>query len=99
MSHAGNYIGREIKPAKPLVDPETVAKAMIKLARHPKPCVHLGSQDRFGRLGHLVSPELTGFIMQKVMSKYFRKAKPVEKSDGNLFAPDYDRTFIHGGFS
>lgn len=99
FSHAGNYIGKEIKPARPMVDPETVAKAMIRLARSPKASVHIGSQDRFGRLGHLVSAELTGFFMEKVMSTYFRKAKPVERSNGNLFAPDYDRTFIHGGFS
>lgn len=99
FEHAGNYIGKEIKPAKPMVDPETVAKAMLKLASRPRSCVHIGTQDRFGRFGHLISPELTGFIMEKVMSGYFKRAKPVEKSDGNLFAPDYDRTFIHGGFS
>ena len=98
-SHAPNYLGKEIKPAKPLVDPEDVAKAMIRLAKHPKPSIHLGSQDRLGRFGHLVSPELTGKIMEKVMRKYFGKAKDVPKSDGNLFAPDYDRTYIHGGYS
>lgn len=98
-SHAANYIGKEIKPAKPLVDPETVALAMIKLAKHPRPSIHLGSQDRLGRFGHLVSPELTGKIMEKVMRLYFSKAKDIPKTDGNVFAPDYDRTYIHGGFS
>lgn len=98
-SHAANYLGKEIKPAKPLVDPETVAQAMIKLAKHPRPSIHLGSQDRFGRLGHLISPELTGKIMERVMRMYLGKAKEVPKSDGNVFAPDYDRTYIHGGFS
>jgi short-subunit dehydrogenase len=99
FSHAANYVGKEIKPAKPLVDPATVARAMLKLARRPRPSIHLGSQDRFGRLGHFISPELTGFFMEKVMRTYFKKAKPVEKSNGNLFAPDYDRTYIHGGLS
>lgn len=98
-SHAANYLGKEIKPAKPLVDPESVAKAMIRLAKNPKPSIHLGSQDRLGRLGHLVSPELTGKIMEKVMRVYFGKAKDVPKSDGNVFSPDYDRTYIHGGYS
>lgn len=98
-SHAANYVGKEIKPAKPLVDPEKMANAMIRLAKHPRPCLHLGSQDRLGRFGHLISPELTGFIMEKVMSKYFKNAKKIERSDGNVFAPDYDRTYIHGGFS
>ncbi len=99
FSHAGNYIGKEIKPAKPLVDPEKVARTMISLARRPRASVHLGVQDRFGRIGHFISSELTGFFMEKTMSTYFKRARPVEKSDGNLFAPDYDRTFIHGDLS
>lgn len=99
FSHAANYVGREIIPPKPLVDPEVAARAMLKMAQRPKSCIHLGVQDRFGRLGHLLSPALTGFLMEKTISKYFGRAKPVEKSDGNVFAPDYDKTYIHGGFS
>lgn len=99
MSHAANYMGKEIKPAKPLVDPATVAEAMLKLARHPKPTLHLGSQDRFGRLGHAIMPNFTGRIMEKVMRTYFQRAKEVPTSDGNLFSPGYDKTYIHGGFS
>jgi short-subunit dehydrogenase len=99
MSHAANYIGKEIKPARPLVDPADVAKAMVRLASHPKDSIHLGSQDRLGRLGHALLPSVTGKIMEKVMRTYFQKAKDIPKSDGNLYAPDYDKTFIHGGFS
>lgn len=98
-SHAANYTGKEIRPAKPLVHPEDMAKALLSLAKIPRPSIHLGVQDRLGRFGHFVSTELTGAIMDFVMRTYFKKAKKVDKSDGNLFAPDYDRTFIHGGFS
>lgn len=98
-SHAANYVGKEIKPAKPLVQPEEMAKAILSLAKNPKPSIHLGVQDRLGRFGHMISTELTGAIMDFVMRSYFKKARKVDKSDGNLFAPDYDRTFIHGGFS
>jgi short-subunit dehydrogenase len=99
MSHAANYIGKVIKPSKPLVDPATVAHTMVKLAQTPKDTVHLGSQDRFGRLGHAILPKFTGKIMEKVMRTYFEKAEEVPKSDGNLYSPSYDRTYIHGGFS
>jgi short-subunit dehydrogenase len=100
MAHAGNYIGKEIKPAKPLVDPIDVAEAMLKLTQRPRSSIHLGSQDRFGRLGHAFMPEITGKIMEKVMRKYFQKAKPMKVSSGNLYGPNYDdRTFIHGGYS
>ena len=98
-SHAANYLGKEIKPAKPLVDPEKMAQAIVRLARRPRPSIHLGVQDRLGRFGHAVFPELTGRIMERVMRMYFRKAKNIPASDGNLFSPEYDKTTIHGGFS
>jgi short-subunit dehydrogenase len=99
VNHAANYMGKEIKPAKPLVNPAAVARAMIQLARRPRPTLHLGTQDRLGRFGHAILPGLTGKIMEKFMRSYFNQAKEVPKTDGNLFSPDYDRTYIHGGFS
>lgn len=98
-SHAANYVGKVIKPAKPLVDPVTVAKTMLRLARRPRPSIHLGIQDRFGRLGHLISTELTGYIMNKFMNAYFGQAKKIKTSNGNLYGPNYDHTTVHGGFS
>lgn len=98
-SHAANYLGKEIKPTWPLIDPEIVAQTMVKLAKRPKPSTHLGGQDRLGRLGHLVSPELTGTILERVTRLYLSKARDIPKSNGNVFSPDYDRSFIHGGFS
>lgn len=98
-SHAGNYIGKVIKPAKPLLDPLRVARGIVRLAHRPKPTLHIGSQDYVGRLGHMISVELAGLIMKTIMTRYFKKAKPVARSHGNLFEPSYDRTYIHGGFS
>lgn len=98
-SHAANFIGKEIKPFSPLVDPEEMAKAMIKLVQNPRPSIHLGVQDRVGRFGHALFPELTGKIMEKVIRKYFKKAKDVPTSEGNVFKPVYDETHIRGGYS
>lgn len=98
-SHAANFIGKEIRPAKPLVDPEQMARAMIKMAKTPRASIHLGAQDRLGRLGHALLPEFTGKMMEKVMRTYFKKARNIPKSEGNLYRPDYEETHIHGGFS
>jgi short-subunit dehydrogenase len=97
-SHAANYIGKEIRPAKPLVNPEKMAAAMVRLAKNPKPSIHLGVQDRLGRFGHSILPGLTGWIMNKVLRNYFKRAKAIAPSNGNLFAPDYSKTTIHGGY-
>lgn len=97
--HAANYMGKELKPPKPLLSPEKMAAAMVLLAKRPRPEFHVGTMDWLGRFGHLVAKELTGLILDTAFIAYFRKAKEVPKTDGNLFAPDYDRAYISGGFS
>lgn len=90
VQHAANYIGKEAGAPPPLVAPEKMAEAMVKLAYRPRRSIHLGGQDRLGRLAHAVFPELTGRIMNKFERLYFKKAKEVEKSSGNLFKPSVD---------
>lgn len=97
--HAANYIGKELKPPKPLLSPERMARAMVLLAKRPRPEFHVGTMDWLGRLGNLVAKELTGLILDTIFVSYFRRAKEVPKTDGNLFAPDYDKAYISGGFS
>ncbi|MFP5387034.1 MAG: SDR family oxidoreductase [Bacteriovoracia bacterium] len=97
FTHAANYLGKEVKPTSPLIEPEKMAEAMVKLAKKPRPSIHIGAQDRLGRLTHLVTPEMTGNILNKAVKTYFSKAKEVPKSDGNLFSPpSSDNTPMHG---
>lgn len=98
-SHAANYIGKELKPPKPLLSPEKMAKAIVLLAKRPRPFIHIGTMDRLGRLSHFISRELTGLFLDTIFEAYFKRAKEVPKKDGNLFNPDYDRTSISGGYS
>lgn len=97
--HAANYTGKELKPTGPLLSPEKMADAMLLLARRPRPVLHLGVMDRVGRFSHFIGRELTGLIMDVAFNRYFRKARKVEKTSGNLFSPEYDGSFISGGFS
>lgn len=99
IRHAANYLGKEARPAPPLVDPEAVASAMVKLVQRPRDSIHLGSSDFIGRFGHLIMPGLTGRLMNKFERKYFSRAKEAPVTEGNLFEPDYEETSSHGGFS
>jgi short-subunit dehydrogenase len=99
MHHAANYIGKEVNPPKPLIDPAEVAKAMIELVEHPRDATHIGTQHRLGRFGHAVLPKLTGKIMNSAMRSYFKVAKERPRTDGNLFSPDDNENHVHGGFS
>lgn len=99
VKHAANYLGKEAKPAPPLVDPDTVAKAMVKLVQRPRDSIHLGSSDFIGRISHLLMPGLTGKIMNKLEREYFARAEKAPVTEGNLFEPDFEETSSHGGFS
>ncbi|HXH31073.1 MAG TPA: SDR family oxidoreductase [Bacteriovoracaceae bacterium] len=99
MHHAANYMGKELKPAPPLVDPVTVAQTMVALAKKPKDMVRLGASDMAARFAHTLMPNFMGQIMGRLESSYFKKAKKVPVTDGNLFTPTKKDTHIRGGFS
>lgn len=98
MYHAANYMGKEVKPAPPLVNPEKIAEVMVKLSHSPRSTTHLGSMDYLGRFGHALFPRLTETIMNKFERLALKKADDVAKTDGNLFEKSGDKTEIHGGF-
>ena len=99
IQHAANYIGKELRPAPPLVDPVLVAQTMVSLAKKPKDMVRLGSNDLAARFAHTLMPNFMGQIMNRLEGAYFKKAKSVPVTDGNLFTPPKEENQIKGGFS
>lgn len=99
VQHAGNYTGFAIRPAPPVYDPMFVAKAMVKLVRHPRPSVMIGGVSPLLRLAHFISPALTRNITSLVMSAYFKQAPSSPVTSGNLFEPVEYGTSIHGGWN
>jgi short-subunit dehydrogenase len=99
IQHAGNFTGKVLKPAPPVYDPQRLAKAMVKVAQHPKGKLSVGSASVLLRLGHAVFPQFTAKITGSVMRAYFKNADPIALTSGNLFnTVDYGMS-TNGGWS
>lgn len=97
MAHAANYTGRRLKPASPLYDPRLAAEAIVSLAREPRSSVTVGAAATALRVGHAVSPLLSGWVGAKVVERYLKQADAAPRGDGNLYAPSLGNA-IDGGY-
>lgn len=97
IRHAGNYTGKALSAPPPLLDPRTVAEAVVRLADHPRPSVILGTATWAARLGHALSPALNANAIKLVFERYFAAAASAPATDGNVIAPPGDGAHIDGG--
>jgi short-subunit dehydrogenase len=95
--HGANYTGRQLSAPPPLLDPRTVARAIVGLAQRPRPTTMVGMPTALVRLGHAVSPGLSTRMMARFLRSYFADAAPAARTSGNLFAPPRDPGGIDGG--
>lgn len=96
LSHGANYTGRNLQPRIPVLDPERVARTIVALADRPRPVTWMGLGARPARLAHALAPQWVAAAMRWVTDRALRSARPVAKSDGNLFEPSRG-TAIDGG--
>jgi NAD(P)-dependent dehydrogenase (short-subunit alcohol dehydrogenase family) len=55
---AANYSGRRVRPIPPLVEPEEVARGILRCAESPKPEVTYSRLGRLVELAHVAAPRL-----------------------------------------
>lgn len=97
MSHGANYSGGQVRPPPPVVDPRTVADALVALATRPRASTYIGAPARPGILAHALAPDLVVRAMKWLTDKSLQRARPALRSDGNLFEPSRGSA-IDGGF-
>jgi short-subunit dehydrogenase len=98
IQHAGNYTSHSLKPAPPVYDPVRVAQAMVQLAVRPRSTKYVGSASLALKFAHALLPELMTKMTGGVMRGYFKTAKPLPPTSGNLFnTVDYGMS-THGGW-
>lgn len=98
LHHGANYVEREMGAPPPVLDPRTVASAIVRVARHPQPTTTVGVVTNAVRLAHLLAPNLTASSIGRFMATYFKRAPEISGSNGNLFSPSRDAARIDGGF-
>ncbi len=98
LQHAANYTGKVIKPVPPLVDPRTVASAVVRLLVYPRPRKTIGLPTFALRLSYSLFPACTRNITGYIIRTYLKKAQDIEMTSGNILAPVAFGTSIDGGW-
>lgn len=85
VGHGANYVGKQLRPPSPMVDPRTVADTVVSLARVPRPAVTVGGVALPARLAHAVAPGLLGRASRQLMDRALERADHAPMGSGNLF--------------
>ena len=86
IQNAANYTGRRPTLPPPVQSPETVARAMVRLARRPRNRLSLGLGAAYSRAFYFLLPGATRTGGLRFVARYFARAAPAPVTDGNLFA-------------
>ncbi|MFV0623652.1 SDR family oxidoreductase [Sphingomonas sp. ac-8] len=97
IDHAGNYTGARLSLPPGSLAPETVAKAVVRLARRPRPTTVLGAPALALKLGQFAVPNLGAAMMNGFMERWSAKADPGEDTRGTLFDPPAAPSGTDGG--
>ncbi len=98
IQHAATYTGKVLKPAPPVTDPRDVARAVIKLVKHPQSKKTIGLASGFLKLSYALFPCLTRSIAGTVIRKYLGQADDIDHTSGNVLKPVEYGTGIDGGW-
>lgn len=97
IDHAGNYSGARLSLPPGALAPETVAKAVVRLARHPRNTTAVGAPAITLKLAQFAAPNLGSAIMNGFMDSWSDKAEPGEDTRGTLFDPPATPSGTDGG--
>ena len=87
IDHAGNYTGARLSLPPGALAPETVAKAVVRLARYPRNTTVVGAPALALKLGQFAAPNLGAAIMNGFMDVWSTKADRGEDTPGAVFDP------------
>lgn len=87
IDHAGNYTGARLSLPPGSLAPETVAKAVVRLATRPRNLTAVGAPAIAFKLGEFAAPNLLAAIMSGFLDTWSTRAPDGDDSDGALFEP------------
>ena len=87
VDHAGNHTGVELSLPPGALSPDTVAKAVVRLAKRPRDTTVVGAPAIVFKLGQLVAPNLGAAVMNGFMDVWSKRATASADTSGTLFDP------------
>lgn len=97
--HAGNYIGKVLKPVPPVYPATRVASAIVKLAVHPQNSVIIGTVAYLVKLSNVFLPGLAEWGIAKGLEMYLKVGDDAPVTSGNILHPTGTYNQISGGFT
>jgi short-subunit dehydrogenase len=98
MQHAANYTGKQLTPSPPLTDPGELAKAVVRLIKHPKHTTTVGIFPHFVRLAYRATPLVTRNITTTLVANFLEHAPDGQNTPGNVIETVPYGTGPNGGW-
>ncbi|WP_258803577.1 SDR family NAD(P)-dependent oxidoreductase [Pseudarthrobacter sp. NS4] len=86
--HAANYTGHLVHPLPPVVSPHRVAKAILRIAKRPRPVSVVGQIQGTLIPIHSLFPRLYDRCINPVMNVLALRQGVIAPSNGTVFTPD-----------
>lgn len=96
--HAANRTGRAIHPIPPVVDPERVARAIVRAARRPRRRRVVGITQGSMLALHAVTPALADRVLSAAMGRLGLRRRQAGPTSGTVDAPDPSSNAVTGGW-
>jgi NAD(P)-dependent dehydrogenase (short-subunit alcohol dehydrogenase family) len=96
--HAANFSGRQAHPLPPIVAPERVAAAIVRVLRRPRRTVVVGRVQGLLVPLRTVAPGVYTRLVRPVMDLFALRRRGVEPSPGNVFDPQPELNAVSGGW-
>lgn len=97
VHHGGNYTGAKLSYPPGALAPEKVAKAVVRLARHPRNTTAVGMPAIAMKFSQFATPNLSAAIMNGFMDVWARRADRDGDTSGTIYAPPEEASGVHSG--
>ncbi len=96
--HTGNYTDRAVKPVPPVLDPNQVAKKIVRNAQHPRKETTVGPTGYLLTWAHAATPKLYDLLVPYIFGWGAFRSEPAEQGPGNVFEPMPEWNQVTGGW-
>ena len=97
--HAGNYIGKVLKPVPPVTATTKIASVIVDLATNPRNSVTVGAVAYLVRLSNALLPGVAEFFMAKGLETYMKTGEDAPVTSGNVLNPTGTYNQVSGGYT
>lgn len=97
--HAGNYLGKVLKPVPPVIPTTKIARTIVSLAIHPQNSVTVSTVAQLVKLSNLLFPGAAEWFMAKGLEGYVKVGDDAPVTAGNILHPTGTDNQISGGYT